>query len=103
MSAEHTSMARILHEVKAMESSIQAYHNYKSERQEQSSTPCTTSSTTPQNTTTRTLRVVRFVKRTSGNYQTGNFQKNKLDSNHGSLKPNYGGQSGNSLNDREKG
>src|ERR1700683_3279892 len=34
MSAEHASMVRILHEVKVMESSIQAYHNYKSERQE---------------------------------------------------------------------
>ena len=31
VSAEHTSMARILHVVMAMESSIQAYHNYKSE------------------------------------------------------------------------
>src|ERR1700683_215379 len=39
VSAEHTSMAKILHEVKAMESSIQAYHNYKSER---SSAQCTT-------------------------------------------------------------
>ena len=52
VSAEHTSMARILREVKAMESSIQAYHNYKSEQQEWSSAPHTTPSMIPQNTTT---------------------------------------------------
>jgi hypothetical protein len=29
--AEHTSIEKLLREVKAMESSIQAYHNYKNE------------------------------------------------------------------------
>jgi hypothetical protein len=32
VSAEHTSLNKLLREVKAMESSIQAYHNYKNER-----------------------------------------------------------------------
>ena len=103
VSAEHTSMAKILREVKAMESSIQAYHNYKSERQERSSVQRTTTSTTPQNTTTRTPRVVRFVKRTSGNYQSGNFQKDKTDANHSGSKPNYRGPSGYTANNRDKG
>ena len=31
VSAEHTSIEKLLREVKAMESSIQAYHNYKNE------------------------------------------------------------------------
>ncbi|KIM82397.1 hypothetical protein PILCRDRAFT_7798 [Piloderma croceum F 1598] len=49
VSAEHTSLPKLLHEVKAMESSIQAYHNYRNKRSEQSNVPKSTGSTsTPQ-------------------------------------------------------
>jgi hypothetical protein len=34
MSVEHTPLNRLLEEVNAMESSIQAYQNYKSDQQE---------------------------------------------------------------------
>ena len=59
VSAEHTPLNRLLEEVKAMESSIQAYQNYKSDRQERSTTQKSTPMTsTPQNTTTRQPHVV---------------------------------------------
>ena len=58
VSAEHTSITKLLHEVKAMESSIQAYHNYKNEHSERSSNPQSTSktSTHPSASTTRPPR-----------------------------------------------
>ena len=40
VSAEHTSISKLLCEVKAMESSLQAFHNYRSERHEKSTTQC---------------------------------------------------------------
>ena len=53
MSAEHTPLNRLLEEVKAMESSIQAYQNYKSDRQERSTTQKSTPTmSTPQTMTT---------------------------------------------------
>src|ERR1700683_2812612 len=53
VSAEHTPLNRLLEEVKTMESSIQAYQNYKSDRQERSTTQKSTPTmSTPQNTTT---------------------------------------------------
>src|SRR5882762_321968 len=65
VSAEHTSIEKLLREVKAMESSIQAYHNYKNEQSERSVVLCSTTGTSnPQqnNTNNRTTRVVQFVK-----------------------------------------
>src|SRR5882724_4774495 len=53
VSAEHTSMDNLLHEVKAMESSIQAYHNYRNKRHDRPSASSTTkpSGTQPTNNT----------------------------------------------------
>jgi hypothetical protein len=64
VSAEHTSMDKLLREVKAMESSIQAYHNYRNERHERPSVSGTTkpSGTTTTNNNTQAPRVLRFVK-----------------------------------------
>jgi hypothetical protein len=79
VSAEHTSLSKLLREVKAMESSIQAYHNYRNEQSERSNIPKNTGNTsTPQQGTSNncTPRVVRFVKRNSGNYPKWNFQSN---------------------------
>ena len=39
VSAEHTSLTTLLHEVKAMESSLQAFQNYKSDRAERPTAP----------------------------------------------------------------
>ncbi|KIM85631.1 hypothetical protein PILCRDRAFT_5303 [Piloderma croceum F 1598] len=60
VSAEHTSLSKLLREVKAMESSIQAYHNYRNEQSERLNVPKSTGSTsTPQPNTSnnRTNRV----------------------------------------------
>src|ERR1700729_3086394 len=78
VSAEHTPLNRLLEEVKAMESSIQAYQNYKSDRQERSTTQKSTPATsTPQTTTTRRPRVVRFVKKYQTRSTGQNFQRNQ--------------------------
>src|SRR6202050_4946631 len=78
VSAEHTPLNRLLEEVKAMESSIQAYQNYKSDRQEQSTTQKSTPTTsTPQNTTTRQPHVVRFVKKYPPRSSSQNFQQSQ--------------------------
>jgi hypothetical protein len=80
VSAEHTSLNKLLREVKAMESSIQAYHNYKNERSDRSVIPRSTGQTsTPQqgSSNNRTTRVVRFVKRNPGKYPSRNFQSNR--------------------------
>src|ERR1700736_2252141 len=73
VSAEHMLITKLLREVKAMESSIQAYHNYKNERSEHLSNPQSTSktSTHPSGSTMRPPRTVRFVRRSSGNHQGG--------------------------------
>ena len=79
VSAEHTSLSKLLCKVKAMESSIQAYHNYGNERSELSNVPKSTGNTsTPQQNTSNnhTMRVVWFVKRNSGKYLNRNFQSN---------------------------
>jgi hypothetical protein len=62
-------MDKLLGEVKAMESSIQAYHNYRNEWHERPSVSGTTkpSGTMPTNNNTRVLRVLRFVKKNPGN------------------------------------
>ena len=54
VSAEHTSLNKLLREVKAMESSIQAYHNYRNEQHERPSVSGTTkpSGTMPTNNNT---------------------------------------------------
>jgi hypothetical protein len=93
VSAEHTSLNKLLREVKAMESSIQAYHNYRNERSERSLAPRSTGNTSaPQqnNTNDRTTRVVRFVKRSDGNYPNRNFQNSRESPNkRGQPKGNY--------------
>ena len=100
VSAEHTSIEKLLREVKAMESSIQAYHNYKNERSERSVVlRSTTSTSNPQqnNTNNRTTRVVRFVKRNTGSYPSRNFQNNRDSTpNRSQPKTNYrpGGSGG---------
>jgi hypothetical protein len=68
VSAEHTSMAKLLCEVKAMESSIQAYHNYKSEQHEWPSAQSTTKPSGTSQNNTCVPCVVRFIKRNNGNY-----------------------------------
>jgi hypothetical protein len=90
VSAEHTLMAKLLCKVKAMESSIQAYHNYKSKRHKRPSTPSTTKPGGTPQSNTRTPHVVRFIKRNHGNYQ-GNTHRGPP--NQGGLRPNY--QTGN--------
>jgi hypothetical protein len=73
VSVEHTSITKLLREVKAMESSIQAYHNYKNKCTEHSSNPQSTSksSTHPSGSMTRPPQTVRFIRRSSGNHQGG--------------------------------
>ena len=64
VSAEHTSTTQLLEEVKAMESSLQAYQNYKNERHEcPSGMHAPSTGTAPQGSTTRPPRIVRFKKR----------------------------------------
>src|ERR1700676_5021576 len=77
ISAEHTPLNRLLEEVKAMESSIQAYQNYKSDRQERTTTQKTPTTSTPQNTTTRQPCVVRFVKKYPTRSSSQNFQRSQ--------------------------
>src|SRR6202050_2365617 len=78
VSVEHTPLNRLLEEVKAMESSIQAYQNYKSDQQERSTTQKSTPTTsTPQNTTTRQPHVVRFVKKYPTRSSSQNFQQSQ--------------------------
>jgi hypothetical protein len=68
VSAEHTSMEKLLHEVKAMESSIQAYHNYKSEQHKWPSAQSTTKPSGTSQNNTHMPHVVRFIKRNNGNF-----------------------------------
>ena len=75
VSAEHTSLTTLLREVKAMESSLQAFQNYKSDRAERPTTSRNTNNSNSHNSSNnRTLRVVRFVKRKQGSYPSGNPQ-----------------------------
>src|ERR1700722_9266921 len=63
---EHTPIDKLLHEVKAMESSIQAIQNYRSDRLAASkSHSSTTANVTNTQTSNRTPRVVCFVKRST--------------------------------------
>ena len=71
VSAEHTPIHRLLREVKAMESAIQAYQNYRSERSDKPSTKSAQPSGSQSNHNPREARVVRFIKRNGGNYRTG--------------------------------
>ena len=92
VSAEHTSISKLLREVKAMESSLQAFHNYRSERHEKSTTQrSTNSSTIPNNSNTRAPRVVRFVKKDQGSNHNGDFQRKdyKGSNTRPSSKPGY--------------
>src|SRR6202050_1061366 len=78
ISVEHTPLNRLLEEVKAMESSIQAYQNYKSDQREQSTTQKSTPAmSTLQNTTTRQPCVVQFVKKYPTRNSSQNFQPNQ--------------------------
>ncbi len=88
VSAEHTLMDNLLREVKAMESSIQAYHNYRNERHDRPSTSSTTkpSGTQPTNNT-RVPRVLRFVKKNQGNYRWGNSKEGRDTQNQGTSRP----------------
>ena len=73
VSAEHASLTTLLREVKAMESSLQAFQNYKSDHAERLTAPRNTSNSNSHNSSNnRTLRVVRLVKRKQGNYLLGN-------------------------------
>jgi len=83
MSAEHTPLKKLLREVKAMESAIQAYQNYKNEQPDQPSTKSAQPIGSQQQTnrTTREPRVVRFVKRDQGNYHGGNPQRFRPNNN----------------------
>ena len=75
VSAEHTSLTTLLHEVKAMESSLQAFQNYKNDYAERLAAQRNTSNSNSHNTSNnRMLRVVRFVKRKQGSYSLGNPQ-----------------------------
>ena len=119
VSAEHTSMTKLLHKVKAMESSIQAYHNYKSERHERPNTPSTTKPGGTQSNT-RTQRVVRFIRRNNGNYRSnthrgppnrggprtnyrpGNTNNNSRETRQNTPRPNNDNRSGSAGNTQHK-
>src|SRR6202050_4296826 len=78
VSGEYTPLNRLLEEVKAMESSIQAYQNYKSDQQERLTTQKSTPTiSTPQNTTQRQPRVVNFVNKYLPRSSSQNFQRNQ--------------------------
>ena len=75
VSAEHTSLTTLLREVKAMESSLQAFQNYKSDRAERLTASRNTSNSNSHNSSNNRMpRVVRFVKRKQGSYPSGNPQ-----------------------------
>ena len=74
-SAEHTSPTTLLCEVKAMESSLQAFQNYKRDRAERLTAPRNNSNSNSQNTSNnRTPRIVWFVKSKQESYPLGNPQ-----------------------------
>ena len=59
VSAEHTSLTTLLREVKAMESSLQAFQNYKSDYAERPTAPRNTSNSNSHNTSNnQTPRVI---------------------------------------------
>jgi hypothetical protein len=89
VSAEHTSMDKLLREVKAMESSIQAYHNYCNERHERPSVSGTTkpSGTTTTTNNTRAPRVLRLVKKNPGNVRWGSSKDTRDTQNQGTSRP----------------
>ena len=92
VSAEHTSISKLLREVKAMESSLQAFHNYRSERHEKLTTQrVANTSNTASNQNTRTSRIVRFVKRENGSNHTGDSQRKEYKGStmRPSTKPGY--------------
>jgi hypothetical protein len=61
-----------------MESLLQAFQNYKSDRTEKSTAQRNTNSSNSHNTpNNRTPRIVRFVKRKHGSYPSGNPQNLK--------------------------
>ena len=101
VSAKHTLMDKLLREVKAMESSIQAYHNYRNERHERLSVSGTTkpSGTTPTNNNTRAPRVLRFVKKNPGNIRWGSSKDTRDTQNQGTSRP-YPRPSGGNNNNR---
>ena len=69
VSAEHTSLTTLLREVKAMDSSLQAFQNYKSDCAERPTTPRNTSNSNSHNASNNpTPRVIWFVKRKQGSY-----------------------------------
>ena len=75
VSAEHTLLTTLLHEVKAMESSLQAFQNYKSNHAKRPTALRNTSNSNSHNTFNNwTTRVVQFVKRKQGSYPSGNPQ-----------------------------
>jgi hypothetical protein len=101
VSAEHTSMDKLLHEVKAMERSIQAYHNYRNERHERPSISGTTkpSGTTTTTNNTRVPHVLRFVKKNPGNVRWGSSKDTRDTQNQGTSRP-YPRASGGNNNNR---
>ena len=73
VSAEHTSLTTLLCEVKAKESLLQAFQNYKSDCAERPTTSRNTSNSNSHNiSNNQTPRVVQFVKRKQGSYPLGN-------------------------------
>ena len=67
VSAEHTTLTTLLCEVKAMESSLQAFQNYKSDRAERPTTSRNTSNSNSHNSSNnRTPRVVRLLRGNKG-------------------------------------
>jgi hypothetical protein len=106
VSAEHTSLTTLLHEVKAMESSLQAFQNYKSDRAERPTAPRNTSNSNSHNASNNRMpRVIRFVKRKQGSYPSGNpqyFRARGPTTRSGSYDPRNRPSGGNNYN-RDRG
>ena len=67
VSAEHTSLTTLLCEVKAMESSLQAFQNYKSDCAERPTAPRNTSNSNSHNSSNNWMpRVVRLLRGNKG-------------------------------------
>ncbi len=90
-----------------MESSLQAFHNYKNERHEKSNTQrnSTNNSNPQQSSNNRTPRVVRFIKRQPGNQPNGNshYTKTKGPVTRSNTRPeNRPSGSNHNINNRER-
>ena len=106
VSAEHTSLTTLSCEVKAMESSLQAFQNYKSDRAKRPTDSRNTNNSNSHNSSNnRMQRVIRFVKRKQGSYPLGNPQYSRDQgpaTRSGSYDPRNCPSGGNNYN-RDKG